>query len=355
MKQFFANIERLALFLILGMTACAPPIQSERNGPATAVPIEPIPVSIAVGAPHVPVYLNFDLAQALGYFAEEGLDVDLQYFEGGSDAVAALESGAVDFSGNSMDHVLTAQMHGQNLRMLMNFLDHPCATLIVRSVLADEIRSPADLRGRTVGVSRLGSATHILTVFVADRAGVPAADLAVVEVGVADMPAALRAGTIDAAMGVAPYSTRLIEAGEATVLVDLCQPAQATEAVGGGLPFTGVLTRADMLAQRPTVVQKVVNALVKAQRFITTHTASEIVAMLPADAIGYDAASYGEALAATLPAFSQSGGLVDPTELERFLQLHKTFGTITDNTAVDVAALYDNQFVTNALDEAPTR
>ncbi|MEZ4705579.1 MAG: ABC transporter substrate-binding protein [Caldilineaceae bacterium] len=326
------------------------PLQPIYKAPADA---ERMPVSIAVGAPHVPVYLNFDLAQALGYFAAEGLDVDLQYFEGGSDAVAALENGAVDFSGNSMDHVLTAQMKGQNLRMLMNFLDHPCATLIVRNDLADEIQSPADLRGRTVGVSRLGSATHILAVFVADRAGVSAADFTVAEVGVADMPDALRNGAIDAAMGVAPYSTHLIDTGEATVLADLCQPAEAQAAIGGGLPFTGVLTRADVITEQPEVVQKVVNALVKAQLYITSHTAPEIVAALPAYSTDDDPLTYREALVATLPAFSQMGGLVESTGLERFLQLHKTFGAITDDAQVNLDALYDNQFVETALAMQP--
>ncbi|MCB0098618.1 MAG: ABC transporter substrate-binding protein, partial [Caldilineaceae bacterium] len=357
MNRIMLMIRRslLMLMLTLLMTACALPAENEAivTQPiyAERADDEPIPVAIAVGAPHAPVYLNFDLAQALGYFAEEGLDVDLQYFEGGSDAVAALESGSVDFSGNSMDHVLTAQMKGQELRMLMNFLDHPCATLLVRSALADEIQSPADLRGRTVGVSRLGSATHILTVFVADQAGVSASDFSVAEVGVGDMPDALHAGTIDAAMGVAPYSTRLIDAGEATMLVDLCQPAVAQAAIGGGLPFTGVLTRADVIAERPDVAQKVVNALVKAQLYITSHTAAEIVAALPANVIGDDATAYGEALAATLPAFSQSGGLVDPSGLARFLQLHRTFGTIADVAAVDQTRLYDNQFVETSLAE----
>lgn len=349
MKHCLKCVRKLGLLLLLLMTSCAVPITTKSPVGTVADDMEPIPVAIAVGAPHVPVYLNFDLAQALGYFAEEGLAVDLQYFEGGSDAAAALKSGAVDFSGNAMDHVLEAQMAGDELQMLMNFLDQPCATLIVRRDLADVIQTPADIAGRTVGVTRFGSATHTLTVFVAANAGVTADAFTTIEVGSATMPNALRTGKVDAAMGVAPYSTQLVNAGEAQVLLDLCQPAAAQAAFGGGMPFTGLLTRADVIAERPDVAQRVVNALVKAQHFVTTHTVDEIIATLPADAIGNDAASYGEALAATLPAFSQAGGIVDPTELERFLRLHKTFGTITDDTEVNLDALYDNQFVTAAL------
>ncbi len=355
MKRVYEKLRNAAvvLCLLLFATACTLSITNSPDVsnavPASATASEPIPVSIAIGAPKVPVYLNFDLAQAKGYFAEEGLAVDLQYFEGGSDAAAALTSGAADFSGNAMDHVLEAQIAGDDLRMLMNFLDQPCATLVVRSDLVNEIQSLADLRGHTVGVTRLGSATHTLSVFIVDQAGLTTADYTVTEVGTATMPDALRAGTIDVAMGVAPYTTRLVNAGEATVLLDLCQPAQAQAAMGGGLPFTGLLTRADVIAERPEVVQKVVNALVKAQLFITTHSPSEIVATLPAAAIGDDVASYTEALAATLPAFSQTGGLIDPAGLERFLQLHKTFGTIIKDAEVDLATLYDNRFVETYL------
>lgn len=87
--MIITRIAIITLTITLVAAACMLPAQND------LVPKQPIyeesadaariPVSIAVGASHVPVYLNFDLAQALGYFAAEGLDVDLQYFEGGGD------------------------------------------------------------------------------------------------------------------------------------------------------------------------------------------------------------------------------------------------------------------------------
>ncbi|MCB0083850.1 MAG: ABC transporter substrate-binding protein, partial [Caldilineaceae bacterium] len=350
MYHFFTSKRSMGLLFIfvLLLSACAVtivPLPTVETVDTDVAEPNLTPVAIAVGAPHVPVYLNFDLAQALGYFAEEGLAVDLQYVEGGSDAAIALATGAVDFSGNAMDHVVEAQIGGADLRMLMNFLDQPCATLIVRSDLADEIRSPADIAGHTVGVTRLGSATHTLTVFVAAQADVAADAFTTVEVGTATMAAALRAGQIDVAMGVAPYTTELVNDGAAKVLLDLCQPAAAQAAIGGGMPFTGLLTRADVIAKQPDVVQRVVNALVKAQRFITNHSAEEIVAELPATVVGDDATAYQEALAATLPAFSQKDGAIDSAGVARLLQLHRTFGTITETTAIDESSLYDNHFI----------
>lgn len=359
MKQTYRTMRTAILLLLFALivTACTFPI-TERSAANQATEQEstdtpPIPVFIAVGAPNTPVYLNFDVAQTLGYFADEGLEVELHYFDGGSDAAEALKTGAADFSGNAMDHVLEAQMTGKELRMLMNFLDHPCATLVVRNDLAATIQTPADLRGQKVGVTRFGSATHTLAVFVAAQAGVTADEFEVVEVGASAMADALIARTVDVAMGVAPYTTRLIQTGEVNVLVDLCQPAQAQAAMGGGLPFTGLLTRAELITEQPDVVQRVVNALVRAQTFITSHSAEEIVAALPAAVTGDDTTAFVDALETTLPAFSQDGGRVEPEGLQILLQLHEIFGTISAATEVNLDALYDNQFVTEAQKQKP--
>src|ERR1700761_5843205 len=58
-------------------------------------------LTMAVGAEHALVYFPFDLAARLGYFDREGLDVDLIYMKGGSEAAQALASGSVDYSGNA--------------------------------------------------------------------------------------------------------------------------------------------------------------------------------------------------------------------------------------------------------------
>ncbi|RME82549.1 MAG: hypothetical protein D6775_10560 [Caldilineae bacterium] len=339
----------LGLVLVLLLAACQVPPPPVQGGAAPAAEsAKPEKVTVAVGAQHAIVYLPFDVAYALGYYEEEGLDVDLQFFRGGSDSANALIGGSAEFSGNAIDHALKAQIKGKDLRMVVNFMDTPCVTLVARQDLADEVKSVADLKGRKVGITRKGSATHILAVYTAIKAGLSPDDIEIVDVGASTMPAAIEAQEVAAAWGAAPYTTQVIKAGKAFALLDLCKLEEATKAMGGGYPFTGMLTRSDVIADKPEVVQKMVNAIVKAQTFITSHTAEEIVNILPKEVTGEDVETYTEALKANLPAFNRNGGIIDPAGLERLVDLHRTFGTLGPDDQVDIDALYDNSFAEKA-------
>jgi len=96
-------------------------------------------IHLAVGSkPGNIVYLQVDLARALGYFAEKGLDFEFEYFDGGTGAAAALASGHVEFSGNSIDHAMKLRAEGKDLKMVASFTSLPTVTLVVRRDLGPE-------------------------------------------------------------------------------------------------------------------------------------------------------------------------------------------------------------------------
>lgn len=106
-------------------------------------------VDFGVGsAPGGSVYIQVDLAKALGYFAEEGLDLNLQYFKGGAVAGAALVGGSTDISANAIDHAIKAKQQGKELRFIVSFTRLPGTPLVVNTKYRNEIKSPKDLRGR---------------------------------------------------------------------------------------------------------------------------------------------------------------------------------------------------------------
>jgi ABC-type nitrate/sulfonate/bicarbonate transport system substrate-binding protein len=87
---------------------------------------------LAVGSkPGNIVYLQVDLARALGYFAEEELEVDFEYFAGGTAAAKALASGRAEFSGNAIDHTIKLRADGKDLKMVASFTILPTVTLVV--------------------------------------------------------------------------------------------------------------------------------------------------------------------------------------------------------------------------------
>ena len=66
-------------------------------------------VTVGIGGVALMVYLPTALAKSKGYFAEEGLDVEILDIKGGgSQAASALIGGSVDFSANAIDHAIKA-------------------------------------------------------------------------------------------------------------------------------------------------------------------------------------------------------------------------------------------------------
>ncbi|HYW52923.1 MAG TPA: ABC transporter substrate-binding protein, partial [Dongiaceae bacterium] len=122
-----------------------------------AGPKEKVP--IVVGSEHALVYFPWDLAKALGYFDQEGIDAELTYTKGGSEAATALASGTCDYSGNAIDHAIAAAERGKSLVMIADFMNQPGIALMVRPGDRDKYKTFADFKGKTLGVTSIGSAT----------------------------------------------------------------------------------------------------------------------------------------------------------------------------------------------------
>jgi sulfonate transport system substrate-binding protein len=141
-------------------------------------------VDFGVGsAPGESVYIQVDLAKALGFFTEEGLDVSLQHFKGGAVADAALVGGSTEVSANAIDHVIKAKQRGKELRFIVSFAHLPGTPLVVNAKYRNEIKSPKDPRGRPVSVTAPGSATDLLTRYMMAKEGVRPEEMKIIGIG----------------------------------------------------------------------------------------------------------------------------------------------------------------------------
>jgi NitT/TauT family transport system substrate-binding protein len=273
-----------------------------------AGPKEKVPVT--VGSEHALVYLPWDLAKALGYFDQEGLDVDLTYTKGGSEAATALASGSCDYSGNAIDHAIAAAERGKSLQMIVDFMNQPGIALMVRPADKDKFKTFADFKGKTIGVTSIGSATHVLALYMAKRAGLGKDDVKIVGVGGgATMISALAGNQVDAAYGNDPYATTLIKTGRGVQWVGLYTSSDTRKWLGfNEYCFTGALTRSEVIQKNPDRTQKVVNALVRAHKFMATHTSAQIAAALPDEFRGGTApADWAAAYSHSRPAYTLHG------------------------------------------------
>src|SRR5207248_2119651 len=165
------------------------------------------------------------------YFEDENLDVTLNYASSGNDAATALLSGSVDFTGNSMDQSIKAQIAGKPTKMVVAFSRTPGAAIVVRADLKDTVKSLKDLK-------------------------------------------------------------------------------DTTELVGGPYQFTGAVTTAEFIQKSPDVVQRVVNALVKTNRFIQATASKDIAAKLPKTVTGEDLDLYVKTLDAA-KGYISADGIID--------------------------------------------
>ncbi|HSH77490.1 MAG TPA: ABC transporter substrate-binding protein, partial [Herpetosiphonaceae bacterium] len=100
--------------------------------------------------------LPFEVARQRGYFAEEGLDVNLIYMKGGPPAITALLAKQLDFVGTPIDLVVRAADEGKPLVMVTSTSRLPFFALITAPGQAASVQSIADLKGKKVGVGAAG-------------------------------------------------------------------------------------------------------------------------------------------------------------------------------------------------------
>ena len=133
---------------------------------------------------------------------------------------------------------------------VVQFSQAPGEVELVSAKLADVIKSPADFKGRALGVTGLGSSTNFLTQYLAVAHGVKVSEITPVPVGAGTtFIAAMKQGRIDAGMTTEPTISRLLASGDAKMLVDLRTPASTEKALGGTLSG-GLSLHAHCLGQR---------------------------------------------------------------------------------------------------------
>src|SRR5437660_10039868 len=109
-----------------------------------------LPVKIAVGGQAELIYLPATLAQELGSYNDEGLDVTLLDFPGGAKSLEALLGGSADVVCGFYDHTVQMAAQGRELRAFVAMMRYPGLVAVAATPGIGRIE---DLKGRTVGVS----------------------------------------------------------------------------------------------------------------------------------------------------------------------------------------------------------
>ena len=191
------------------------------GGPAAAQDLEKTHIELGVGGKPLLYYLPLTIADEKGFFEEEGLDVTISDFAGGSKSLQALIGGSVDVVTGAYEHTIRMQVKGQPIEAVIELGRFPGIVLAVREDLKDKVKSAADSKGMKIGVTAPGSSTNNFATYVLSKAGVKDEDVAWIGVGGgATAVAAMQQGEIDAVSNLDPAISTLVSNGDAFVLAD---------------------------------------------------------------------------------------------------------------------------------------
>src|SRR5437899_7674300 len=178
-------------------------------------------VSIAVGGKAAFYYLPLTIAERLGYFKDEGLDVEISDFEGGSKALQAVVGGSADVVSGAWENTIDQQPKGLQLQGFVLEGRYPMICLALAKSKAANYKSPKDLKGMKIGVSAPGSSTNRMVLHMLANDGLKADDVSIIGVGTSSGAiAAMESGNIDAISNVDPVITMLESKGDIVVIAD---------------------------------------------------------------------------------------------------------------------------------------
>ena len=256
------------------------------------------------------VYLPTTLAQELGFYKEEGVEVELQDFEGGAKALQALIGGSADVVSGYYDHTIQMAAERREFVAFVTMLRYPGLVLVSSPQAADRVSSIAALKGRIVGVTSPGSSSHMFLTFLLAKSQLAADSVSVTAIGSgASSLAAIESGRIDAAWIGDPAFTLVKKRNPGVhVLADLRTEEGTKEAFGVGTYASAVLyTSGDWLNAHRDTAGRLARAMVKTLGWMSSHTEQEIADRVPKRLRGDDDALYVEALKASRAIFSTDG------------------------------------------------
>jgi aliphatic sulfonates family ABC transporter substrate-binding protein len=226
----------------------------------SAIAADKVAIGMSTGVNQVATVVG----QAKGYFAEEGIDVELKPVNRGSIAIEAVAGGSLQFAESSHTSFFSAVAKGLPLQGVGVVSRGFFGRLIASNANAD-LKSLEDFKGKRVG-TQVGTGMHMVVQMLLEKKGLTDESLGISNVRVRDMPAAMASGdTFDAVIGWDPAMERIVQSGYGKEVVST---GDFMKMAGITYPFI-LSTTAEFLEANPKAVQGVVNAYAKSHKFIT--------------------------------------------------------------------------------------
>jgi len=204
------------------------------------------------------------IPQDAGFYKKNGLDVDLVYIGSTTVGIAAIVSQDVQVGNAAGSGVANAAVRGADTVSVAC----PINVLAYELVVLDSIKSPEDLKGKSIGISRFGSVSDVAARELLKGLGLrPQEDVKILQVGGASERAAGFSRGVIAGFPSPPGNVNLIPGGlPHRILADMADLKKPYP-----LPFICAVTTKSYLAKNRSVVKRVVMSLIEASHYFKTN------------------------------------------------------------------------------------
>lgn len=218
------------------------------------------PVHLAMGyIPNVQ-FAPWYVAQEKGYFAEAGLEVEMDYAQV-NDLMRLLAAGKIDFAIAGGDEIIVARGQGIPVTYIMALYSRFPAVVVS---LADEgITAPADLEGKSIGLPGFYGTNYIAIKAILAAAGLSESQVTLRPIGYTQVPT-LTQGKVDAVVGFA--NNEPVQLHQLGLDVNIIESAQYFDLVGHG-----VVAGETVLAKDPDKARAFVEATLRGMRYTLDH------------------------------------------------------------------------------------
>lgn len=311
-------------------------------------------VRIAVGGKALYYYLPVSIAERLGYFKDEGLDVKIIDFQGGSRSLQAVVGGSADVVSGAFEHTIAMQFKGQRMQAFVLQGRAPQVVFAVNKKTMPAFKTLADLRGKKIGVTAPGSSSHAIANFVLDTAGIKPSEVSFIGVGAgAAAVAAIRSGQIDAFANLDPVIAQLQKDNLLEIVADTRVVAESDRLFGGPMVAGCLYAPERYIRENPEVVQGLTNAIVRADRWLAKATPEDLVKTVPESYFLGNKEIYIEGFLKNRPALSPDGRIPDEAPAISLKSL-QTVNDKLNGRKADLTAVYTNVFVEKAHAKYPS-
>jgi sulfonate transport system substrate-binding protein len=306
-------------------------------------------ITIAVGGKSLFYYLPLTVAERKGFFKDEGLEVEIPDFPGGAKALQALVGGSADLVSGAYEHTINMAAKKQPIKAVVLQAKYSSIVLLLPKDKAAKYHGGKDLKGLKIGVTAPGSSTNMFVNNLLAKDGLKPTDVSIVGVGVgAGAVAAMEKGEIDALSNLDPVITQLESTGKFVAVADSRTEKGMKEIYGGDYMASVIYVTDEFIKKNPNTVQAVVNAMVRADKWIAKATPQQIVDLMPNEYKAGNPTLYKEGLLKNMIGYSENGEMSLKAAENVYKVLRQFEPSVQAAGKLDLNATFDNTFAKKA-------